>query len=185
MSQQPVSLSYASPGTSNQRQGFGIRLGAAFVDALICAVPAGILTVVGGLQFGPLLGTAAILGYSSLEIFKAATPGKMIFKLRITNEDGTEASRDALFKRWLIKQVPNCLRFVTALFLALSLAGVAALVNWVAVFAGIAFIISCCLTFRPERQALHDTMSHTAIFRTQAAVAAMPAPAQEPQRQAA
>ena len=185
MSQQPVSLSYASAGTSNQRQGFGIRFGAAFVDALISAIPAGALIAVGGVKFGPFLGAAAILAYTTLEIFKAATPGKMIFKLRITNADGTQASRDALFKRWMIKQVPNCLYFVTTLFVVLALGGVAALFNWATVFTSIGYIISCCLTFRPERQALHDTMSNTAIFRTNSAAAAMATPAQQPQRQAA
>jgi uncharacterized RDD family membrane protein YckC len=185
MSQQPVPLSYASPTSANSRQGFGIRFGAAFLDALICGIPAGVLTMVGGQQFGPFLGAAAVLGYTTLEIFKGATPGKMIFKLRITNEDGSEASRDTLFKRWIVKQVPNCLRFVTALFLLLSMAGVAGLFNWVTVFASIGYIISCCLTFRPERQALHDTMAHTAVFRTQTAAAAMPNSSQQPQRQAA
>lgn len=186
MSQSPAPLSYAMPGTANQRQGFGIRFGAAFVDALIAGIPAGILTAIGGEKFGPFLGAAAILGYTSLEIFKAATPGKMIFKLRITSEDGTEASGDALFKRWVIKQVPNCLRFVTALFLLISLGGIAALFNWVTIFAGIGYVVSCCLTLRPDRQALHDTMSHTAVFRTRsAAAAAMPTPEQQPQKQAA
>jgi hypothetical protein len=53
-------------------------------------------------------------------------------------------------------------------------------------FCFIGYVISCCLTVRPERQALHDTMAHTAVTRVQTAVAgAILTPAQEPQKQAA
>ena len=168
------------------REGFGIRFGAAFVDGLIVGIPAGILTKIGGENFGPFLGAAAMLGYTSLEIFKAATPGKMIFKLRISNADGSQASGDALFKRWLVKQAPNCLWFVSALFTLLSLKAIGGLFNWVTMFAGIGYVISCCLTFRAQRQALHDTLTHTAVYRTQQTAPAMQMPQQqEPQKQAA
>jgi uncharacterized RDD family membrane protein YckC len=185
MSQQPASFSYASPSASNERQGFGLRFAAAFIDGLISAVPVVVLTMVGGKHFGPFLAAAAVLAYSTLEFLKAATPGKMIFKLKITNEDGTEATRNALFKRWMIKQVPNAFWLATGLFLLLRIDTIAGLFNWVTIFTGIGYVISCCLTFRPQRQALHDTMAHTSVYRTQAAAAAIPTPAQEPQRQAA
>jgi uncharacterized RDD family membrane protein YckC len=114
-----------------------------------------------------------------MDIFKAATPGKMLLKLKITNEDGSEASRQTLIKRWAIKQIPQ---FAWLLFAVTTVM----FFNWLTVFCFIGYVISCCLTFRPDRQALHDTMAHTAVFRTQtASAAAMPTPQQEPQRQAA
>lgn len=184
MSQEQVTpLSYAQPPQqSTAREGFLLRFCAAFIDGVFCLVPYGIgvaLAAVAGPRAGGFFIALAILGYSAVEIFKAATPGKMLLKLKITNEDGSEASRQTLIKRWAIKQVPL---FFNVVF-AISMLGI---FGWLTMFCGIAYIISCCLTVRPERQALHDTFAHTAVFRAQtAAAAAMPAPAQEPQRQAA
>ena len=107
-------------------------------------------------------------------------------KLKIQNEDGSDASRDTLFKRWAIKQVPNALRVVVGVLILISLNAIAALVGWVGVLALIGYVISCCLTFRPQRQALHDTLTQTAVFKTQTAAAiSMPTPEQQPQKQAA
>jgi len=187
MSQAPVQLNYSQPPQqSNGREGFLLRFCAALIDGVFAGIPALILTRVGGDQVGPFLGAAVVLGYSTLEIFKAATPGKSLLKLKIQNEDGSDASRDVLFKRWTIKQVPNALRVVAGIFMLISLNAIAALVGWVGVLALIGYVISCCLTFKPQRQALHDTLTHTAVFKTQSAVAAaMPTPEQQPQRQAA
>ena len=116
MSQNPVPLSYAQPpqqGTA--REGFLLRFCAALIDGALCFIPGIVLSMVlanvVGLWLTGVLVTLAYIGYSSLEIFKAATPGKMFLKLKITNEDGTEASREALFKRWAIKQIPQFSRF--------------------------------------------------------------------------
>jgi len=157
------------------REGFLLRFCAALIDGVFAGIPALILTKVGGEKVGPFL-----------EIFKAATPAKSLLKLKIQNEDGTDAARDTLFKRWAIKQVPNALRVVAGVFILISLNAIAGLVGWVGILALIGYIISCCLTFRPEHQALHDTLTHTAVFKTQtAAAAAMPTPEQQPQKQAA
>ena len=183
MSQNPVPLSYAQPpqqGTA--REGFLLRFCAALIDGALCFVPGIVLSMVlvsfAGVWFTGVFVAVACLAYSSLEIFKAATPGKMFLKMKVTNEDGSDASRETLFKRWAIKQIPQFSRLVFVLTTVM-------LFNWVTVFCGIGYIISCCLTFRPERQALHDTFAKTAVFRTQAMQAAMPMPAQEQQRQAA
>jgi len=168
------------------REGFLLRFCAALIDGVFAGIPALILTKVGGEKVGPFLGAAVVLGYSTLEIFKAATPGKSLLKLKIQNEDGTDAARDTLFKRWAIKQVPNALRVVASVFILISLNAIAGLVGWVGILALIGYVISCCLTFRPDRQALHDTLTNTAVFKTQtAAAAAMPTPEQQPQKQAA
>ena len=183
MSQNPVQLSYAQPpqqGTA--REGFLMRFCAALIDGAICFAGAFALSLAlvpaAGVWMATVLTTVAALGYTSLEIFKAATPGKMLLKLKITNEDGTEANRQTLIKRWAIKQIPQLANFVAAITTL-------AIFGWVTMFCFIGYVISCCLTFRPERQALHDTIASTAVFRTQQASAAMPMPAQEQHRQAA
>jgi uncharacterized RDD family membrane protein YckC len=183
MSQAPVQLNYAQPPQQyGAREGFLLRFCAALIDGAISLVPyvmGLVVTKVAGLWTGGVFMGLAFLAYSAFEIFKAATPGKMLLKLKITNEDGSEASRQTLIKRWAIKQVPlfaNLLAVVTMV----------GIFGWLTSFCVIAYIISCCLTIRPERQALHDTMAHTAVTRTQVAQAfAMPTPQQQPQRQAA
>ena len=183
MSQNPASLSYAQPPQqSTAREGFLLRFCAGLIDGVFCFLPVYLLSIVvakaAGLWFAGVFMTVAFVAYSTLDIFKAATPGKMLLKLKITNEDGSEASRQTLIKRWAIKQIPQFAYFVAALT-ALTIFG------WVTMFCVIGYVISCCLAFRPDRQALHDTFAHTAVFRTQTAAAAMPMPAQEQQRQAA
>jgi len=185
MSQAPVNpLNYAQPPQQyGAREGFLLRFCAALIDWAFCLIPGFVLTLVlakvAGLWVAGVVVTLAYIGYSSLEIFKAATPGKLLLKLKITNEDGSEASRETLIKRWVIKQIPQFTRLLFVLTTVM-------LFNWVTAFCGIGYIISCCLTFKPERQALHDTLAHTAVFKTQTAAAvSMPTPEQQPQKQAA
>ncbi len=165
------------------REGFFIRAGACLIDFVICLIPASILlfpvAAIIGPWFAGVLANAIFLGYFSMEIFKGATIGKTLLKLQITSEDGSPATRETLIKRFAIKNAAFIFYFVAALTTL-------KFINYFGSFAGIAFIISACLTFRPQRQALHDTLTHTAVFKTQAAAAAIPAiPAQEPQKQAA
>src|SRR6185503_19363748 len=47
-----------------------------------------------------------LLLYSSLEMIVAATPGKILLKLRIVRVDGAQASTSMLVLRWLTKQLP-------------------------------------------------------------------------------
>ena len=185
MSQAPINpLNYAQPPQQyGAREGFLLRWCAALIDGAICFIPGALLSVVlakvAGLWLGGVILTLAYIAYSSLEVFKAATPGKMLLKLKITNEDGSEANQQTLIQRWVIKQAWQFARL-------LGVVTTVMLFNWVALFCWIGYVISCCLTFKPERQALHDTLAHTAVFKTQAAAAvAMPTPEQQPQKQAA
>jgi uncharacterized RDD family membrane protein YckC len=185
MSQEQVTaLNYAQPPQQyGAREGFLLRFCAALIDGAFCFIPGILLSLVlakvAGLWFAGVFVTLAYIAYSSLEIFKAATPGKMLLKLKITNEDGSEADRQTLIKRWAIKQLPQFTRLLFVLTTVM-------LFNWVTAFCGIGYIISCCLTFKPERQALHDTLAHTAVFKAQTAMAfSMPTPEQQPQKQAA
>jgi uncharacterized RDD family membrane protein YckC len=166
------------------REGFFIRAGACLLDVVFCLVPALVLTFVAAAATGPwlagVLSAGVFVAYSTLEIFKGATFGKTILKLKICNEDGTEANRAALLKRWAIKNSAWLFYFVAALT---SLR----FINYFGSFAGIAFCISALLTFKAQRQTLHDTLTQTGVYKTQAAAApAQAAPAiPEPHKQAA
>ena len=166
------------------REGFFIRVGAYLLDVVFCLVPALIVTFVAAIAIGPwfagVISVGIFVGYSTLDVFRGGTFGKTILGLKITSEDGSQADRSTLIKRWAIKWSPALLSFVAALTTL-------QFINYFASFAGIAFCISACLTFRAQRQTLHDTLTKTAVYKTQpAAAAATPAiPAQEPQKQAA
>ncbi len=166
------------------REGFFIRAGAYLLDIIFCLIPALIVTFVAAIAIGGwfagVLSVGFFVGYSTLEIFRGATFGKTILGLKITLEDGSQPDRNTIIKRWAIKWSPFLISFLAALT-TLNF------INYFASFAGIAFCISACLTFRAQRQTLHDTLTKTAVYKTQpAAAAATPAiPAQEPQKQAA
>jgi uncharacterized RDD family membrane protein YckC len=166
------------------REGFLIRAGAALIDGVICFIPAAIFTFVAAVAVGPyiagLLSTGIFVAYSTLEIFKGATFGKILLKLKICNEDGTDAARNVLIKRWAIKQAYTLIYFLAAVTTLTFL-------NYFGHFAAIAFIISALLTFKAERQTLHDTLCKTAVFKTAiAAISSQATPAtSEPQKQAA
>jgi len=53
-----------------------------------------------------------ILTYTSLEVFCAASLGKLIFRLRIRRQDGNPAERWMLLLRWSTKQSPWILTLV-------------------------------------------------------------------------
>lgn len=156
------------------RAGFGIRLGAAILDGIILMVLSFIFAIVSGVDMNVALGrvengatptfvsgmisTLIPLIYTLLEIFKAATPGKMILKLRIANPDGSPADQATLGKRWAFKYSTNLLQvlaILTGIGLLFMLSGIAGLV----VFVGCFFCIGAA------RQALHDKIANTAVFK--------------------
>src|SRR4051812_12325021 len=102
-------LSYATPNPAHVRVGIVHRFLAGLVDAIVLAV----LTVVPNLvlsKVSPMLagivGGVLALAYYSLEVLKAQSVGKMVFKLKITKQDGSPATQDQLIKRYAFKQVP-------------------------------------------------------------------------------
>ena len=97
--------------------------------------------------------------YMSLEVFRAATPGKMLLKLQIRAEDGSEADQTTLIARFALKNAGalfNILAAITTLSLFATLGGVA----------GLVIGVGCFLTLTAAKQALHDKMAKTAVFKT-------------------
>jgi uncharacterized RDD family membrane protein YckC len=54
------------------------------------------------------------------------------------------------------------------------------ILGWVAALAGLAIFIGCFLTLGAQRQALHDMLAHTAVFKLAPAAGFPVMPAQAP-----
>lgn len=161
-----------------QRAGFGVRLGALIIDAIILFV---IYWIV-GLVFKPSIDVTAdtsaeqimaaamaamrramlisfivYLAYSLTEVFKAGTPGKQILKLKIVDASGNDAPTDQLWRRWAVRWGATLglglLYCLTGWGLFMGLYSLAGLV----LFGG------CFMVLGANRQALHDVIAGTAI----------------------
>ena len=169
-----------------QREGFGIRFGAALIDGVIMIVGAIVIGLVLGFVLPPyvggVVGALFSLAYSSLEIFKGATPGKMFLKLQITDEAGNPASRDQLVRRWAVKNAGSILAVVAALTTL-------GFINWAGSLCSLGILAGAFMMLKPHRQAWHDTFAKTAVCRASSTgVQLVPAPAptqNEPLKQAA
>jgi uncharacterized RDD family membrane protein YckC len=165
-----------------ERKGFGIRLGATVIDIVFLGVINIILGFIflGGFvaNFGmpsrssatlaaahagafliySLLVAAIALAYFTTEIFMAASPGHTLLKLKITREDGSPADQQTLIKRFCIRRAPQILALLTVIPLLGLLIG---LVN---IVVSIVIVVSCFMTLRVSRLALHDEWSGTAVY---------------------
>ena len=160
------------------RAGFGIRLGALLIDGVILFILYKIVGAVVAPHIDPTNKTfqevweAAIaaarrtmifysfvqLAYMSTEVFKAASPGKMILKLKIIGENGEPATPDRLWKRFAIKNaatVVGLLWAITGLGIVYALQALVAL----AIFGG------CFMALSAKKQALHDVLAQTAVLQ--------------------
>lgn len=183
-----VNQGVASDNNSN-RIGFGPRLGAYLIDFVFNAIVGSILgmvlgaTLVGiffgsqaatgsaedalmggfGALLGGMIGTIAGIYLMSLVLFvmegiTGQTPGKMLLKIKNANQDGTAANAGALWIRVLLKY--------SGTILAL-LAGVTsvAIIGTIGSIAGLIIFIGCFFVLGDKRQAIHDLIAKTAVFK--------------------
>jgi uncharacterized RDD family membrane protein YckC len=165
-----------------ERVGFGRRLAAFLIDVVILMGP----LVIVGFSFqeevsvgnrtrlrmsetGTLLAGLISLAYFSTEIFKAATPGKLILGIRIGNEQGGTAPASMLTTRYLIKTSGTSLQ-ILAVLTGLSFIGLLRLIVGLILLIGLFFI------FTARRQGFHDMIAKTAVFPTGAPAAPQSAP---------
>jgi len=148
-----------------------MRLVAALIDFLIAFVAAWIVRFIcimvlgagyAGLIVGGLLSSAIVLGYFFLEVLKGQAIGKQIFKMQITSQDGSPASKEQLTKRYVIKMagmiiatVGTLVAFVPILGL---LIGLAALAAWLAV------LVFALMMLRASKLAYYDELANTAVY---------------------
>ena len=161
------------------RQGFGIRLVALILDiiaVLILAIIVGVIfgggaaisyrvgAPVPGRLVASLVGSLVGLAYWSTEIFRAASPGKMILGLKIGSETGAPATQNELVTRWLVKNSGGLIGLVAAVIGAV-VPFLGMVIGWVAALANLAIFVGCFLTLGQTRQALHDILAHTAVYK--------------------
>ena len=166
-----------------ERKGFGPRLLALLIDVavqlvLFCAVGmfagGAVMFTYGsgaatspttGSRVGAIIGAILGLAYASTEIFLAGTPGKLILKMKIGDEAGlVPAPQDMLIRRWLVKWSPALLNFLFALTFFRPF-------SWLAGLASLVIVVGFFFSLGLNRQALHDTLAHTAVYGTGAAMA--------------
>ena len=170
-----------------ERIGFGNRLGAAIIDMIISmfggmacgallggilggAVGAGVGATTGdpsgglaggalGAMFGGGIGLIAFaVLYGLIEAVTGASPGKMILGLQIGNDDGTIAAISTLFTRYAAKNISMLLSF-------LSLITGIQMIYSVGTIAGFIIFIGFFMVLGAKRQAIHDMVANTAVFR--------------------
>jgi RDD family. len=169
-----------------KRIGFGPRLGAFLIDFVIGGILASILSVVLGGVFASMgagMGAAtnadygAVVGgtvgffaglmagvaiafplYFLMEAFLGYTLGKLILGIQIAKEDGTKGTTKDFFIRYAVKNSATLLQLL-ALILSLHFLGTLGSLAALAVFIG------CFFTLGDKRQAFHDMIAKTAVFK--------------------
>lgn len=109
------------------------------------------------LEFLPIIVFLSFV-YNSLEVFLAASAGKIILRLQIGSADGKKASIRALVIRFLIKNIYTIFSF---LFLVTG-------VETIQSFGLLLFfviLIGCFFVLAQKRQAFHDMFAKTAVYK--------------------
>lgn len=162
--------------TCSERVGFGPRFGAIVIDNIAVLVAGLVLGVIGALllasdarspaeaksrlEVGAMIGAnLAIVLYSLWEGITGAAAGKLAVGIVIANDDGTRAPTGVLMTRWLYKS-----GVVGVLGLSGSVPG-AEFMAVLSVLLGLVVICGCFAVFGESRQALHDMLAHTAVYR--------------------
>ena len=182
------------------RQGFAIRLVSMLLDTLILLAILGLISAATtgdaffllklagddeaeieratealgdtmAIVFIVLIALAFLLFWFS-EILFAASPGKLVLGLRIAHEKAQPATWRQLILRWLVKNSGGLTGIIG------DIAGVRALMA-AGNFLGLAVFFGCFFVLGASRQALHDKIANTAVFR-KSALRASPSTAFEP-----
>ena len=107
-----------------------------------------------------LLAASALLGivYPLVEGLTGASPGKWMLGLRVAHADGRSGHVSLYMKRFVIKFIRPVLGTIA------GLSGLG-LLGWLAGPAGLVVTLGTLLLLAPHRQALHDKLAVTAVFR--------------------
>ena len=142
------------------RDQFALRAQALLVDLLIAAVAMLTVGFVVGANWGSFPATiaAVITGglYSTIEIFTAASPGKMCVSLKIAGVYSYQARTGTLLARWAMKNTPWLLKIA-------SIVTGSTLLGWAGVAVGMAMVAGFFLALRPEGQTLLDRIAGTVV----------------------
>lgn len=175
----------------NERIGFGLRLGAYLIDGIVIGIVGGILGMVVGGMLGAGAGAAAAsagaagddaaaaavvtgavgalaggmigsglvsIGWIIWEGLTGQALGKKLLKIRIKAEDGANAGTDKLMTRAAVKYSP----FILALIGGIT--GISIISN-LSSLAWLVIIVGCLMVLGQKRQAIHDMVAKTAVFK--------------------
>ena len=163
------------------RIGFGPRFGATLLDILFVILLSTPLTLMGGLAAtfisalgldalaseedaaaftmigigAGILATAVLIGilamaYTLIEAFTGASPGKRVMGLQVAREDGSKGDVQLYLVRWALKNSGNLLQFVLPL---------------ISTLASLVFFFGCFAALGDKKQALHDIIAKTAVYK--------------------
>jgi len=116
--------------------------------------------------------------YTLCDVFFAATPGRALLRMRIASETGRRATRRQLLTRWAVKYAPLTLMSTWIAYFAVHVAvtngrglnGAVYAQYFVLPTIGVITLIvgvgGLWIFKKPRRQALHDRVARTAVFRT-------------------
>jgi len=178
-------------GPSSARIGFGPRLAAFVIDSFIVALLSSLVMsqlmgdvfqnfisgrltealLNGGLMTGSPPGDAAaqiqrvstFIAYFSalymmIEAFLGATPGKMLLGLKVGDDQGRAGDIWLYFPRYLLKNGSVLLDLVGRTIGFAFIQSLGGLLGMVIFF-------GCFLVLGPRRQAVHDLLARTAVYR--------------------
>jgi len=171
-------------GFQQRAAAFLIDLGVVMIAAHLIVLVDVLLNETGGYNYFGVVsagGTALLIfSYGLMEFLSSGTLGKRIMGLAIAMEDGAPALRGRLMRRWAIKQAPIFFGgLATFLFIVSDPGGPGRFDRYIRdglfvfawIDAGVAlilliFVIVGCLRVRlPSRQAFHDAIAGTAVYR--------------------
>ena len=95
---------------------------------------------------------AGILGlaYTLIEAFTGASPGKRVMGLQVAREDGSKGDVQLYLVRWALKNSGSLLQFVLPL---------------ISTLASLVFFFGCFAALGDKKQALHDIIAKTAVYK--------------------
>jgi len=124
---------------------------------------AGAAAAAGGLfgaAFGAMTGMIVVsILYWLLEVFMAASPGKMALGLKIRSADASPADTNSLATRYAVKNIVMIAGFLAALTGLQMISSVGNILGFI-VFIGLFFM------FGASRQALHHIIAKTTVYKT-------------------
>ena len=95
--------------------------------------------------------------YTLIEGLTGASPAKMMFGIKIANEDGTKANRNTLIKRWAFRNGSSLIQILAAIGLTF--------LSPVSGIYGLIITVGCFMVLRDNKQSFHGAWSKTAVFK--------------------
>ena len=119
----------------------------------------------GGMMAAGAAGSAVIgLLWFGMEGVWGATPGKRLLRLRVGTESGERAPVRTYALRWALKNAPT-LAGLLAVIVSLDLPRVGDWFNLLSRLSGGVVLAGCFMAYGRDRQALHDRLAGTAVYR--------------------